>query len=207
MVINKILIANRGEIAVRIIRTVREMGIASVAVYSDADRDALHVRLADEAYRLGPAPPSQSYLDAEKLIECAKRSRADGIHPDYGFFAESAEFARSVIAAGITWIGPHPTAIDAMGDKLRARSVMRDAGVPVVPGGMEAIADVAAAREAAERYGLGFDYLEKFKKEVEAVTPADVQAMAKKYIDPKALTIVAVGAIDKDGKPLGKKEK
>ena len=154
MTIKKILIANRGEIAVRIIRTAREMGIASVAVYSDADRDALHVRLADEAYRLGPAPPSQSYLDTKKLIECAQRARADAMHPGYGFLAENAAFARSVTAAGLTWIGPNPSAIDAMGDKLRARSVMRKAGVPVVPGGMEAIPDVAAARQAAQRYGL-----------------------------------------------------
>ena len=154
MTIHKILIANRGEIAVRIIRTAREMGIATVAVYSDADRGALHVELADEAHPIGPAAPSQSYLDAEKLIECARRSQADAIHPGYGFLAENAAFARRVVEAGLTWIGPHPGAIDAMGDKLRARKAMERAGVPFVPGGTEPIADAAAAHAAAKRYGL-----------------------------------------------------
>jgi acetyl-CoA/propionyl-CoA carboxylase biotin carboxyl carrier protein len=151
---DKILIANRGEIAVRIIRTAREMGIATVAVYSEIDRDALHVRMAGEAYLAGPAAPSQSYLNIEKLLEIAKASGAQGIHPGYGFLAENANFARDVIAAGLTWIGPHPDAIDAMGDKVRARQAMVKAGVPVVPGGTEAIEDAAGARAAAERYGL-----------------------------------------------------
>jgi len=150
----KILIANRGEIAVRIIRSAKELGCATVAVYSDPDRDALHVTMADEAYHLGPAAPSQSYLDAAKLLDVATRSGADAIHPGYGFFAENAPFARQVIAAGITWIGPHPDAIDAMGDKVRARQAMIAAGVPVVPGGTEAIADADGARAAAQRYGL-----------------------------------------------------
>jgi len=150
----KILIANRGEIAVRIIRTAREMGIATVAVYSDADRAALHVELADESYAVGPAAPSRSYLDAEKLIECARRSGADAIHPGYGFLAENAGFARSVVAAGLVWIGPHADAIDAMGDKLRARRLMHDAGVPIVPGARDAVVDVRAARAAAKTYGL-----------------------------------------------------
>jgi acetyl-CoA/propionyl-CoA carboxylase biotin carboxyl carrier protein len=153
-VFSKILIANRGEIAMRIIRTAKELGIGTVAVYSEIDRDALHVRMADEAFLLGPAAPSQSYLNVEKLLEAAKRSRAEGIHPGYGFLAENAAFARAVIAAGLTWIGPHPDAIDAMGDKVRARQAMVKAGVPVVPGGTEPIADAAGAREAAERYGL-----------------------------------------------------
>jgi acetyl-CoA/propionyl-CoA carboxylase, biotin carboxylase, biotin carboxyl carrier protein len=152
--IRKILVANRGEIAVRIIRTAREMGIATVAVYSDADRHALAVQLADEAYRLGPAPPAQSYLDVDRLMECARESRADAIHPGYGFFAENGDFARRVVAEGLTWIGPQADAIDAMGDKLRARRAMQAALVPFVPGALEAVADVAAAREAAERYGL-----------------------------------------------------
>jgi acetyl-CoA/propionyl-CoA carboxylase biotin carboxyl carrier protein len=152
--LTKILIANRGEIAVRIIRTAREMGIGTVAVYSDADREALHVQLADEAHRIGPAPPAQSYLDAQKLIDCARRSHADAIHPGYGFFSENAGFARQVVAQGFIWIGPHPDAIDAMGDKLRARRAMQAAGVPFVPGGTDEIADVAAAREAARTYGL-----------------------------------------------------
>ncbi len=154
MTVSKILIANRGEIAVRVIRTAREMGIATVAVYSDADRGALHVTLADESYHLGPAAPSQSYLDGAKLIDCARRSGADAIHPGYGFLAENAAFARSVVAAGLTWIGPHADAIDAMGDKLRARTLMQQAGVPVVPGATEEVPDVAAALRAAETYGL-----------------------------------------------------
>ena len=150
----KILIANRGEIAVRIIRTAREMGLATVAVYSEPDRDGLHVRMADEAYLLGPAAPSQSYLNVDKLIEVAKRAGAQAVHPGYGFLAENAAFARRVQAEGLTWIGPHPDAIDAMGDKLRARQAMKKANVPFVPGGTEAILDVAGARAAAQAYGL-----------------------------------------------------
>jgi acetyl-CoA/propionyl-CoA carboxylase biotin carboxyl carrier protein len=153
-VFRRILIANRGEIAVRVIRTAREMGIESIAVYSDADRDALHVSLADEAHGIGPASPAQSYLNAEKLIAVALRSGAQAVHPGYGFLAENAEFARRVVDAGLVWIGPHADAIFTMGDKLRARNAMRAANVPSVPGGLEAIADVAAARAAAERYGL-----------------------------------------------------
>jgi acetyl-CoA/propionyl-CoA carboxylase, biotin carboxylase, biotin carboxyl carrier protein len=150
----KILVANRGEIAIRVMRSAKELGCATVAVYSDADRDALHVRYADEAYHLGPATPSHSYLNADKLLGVAQRAGADAIHPGYGFFAENAPFARRVIAAGITWIGPHPDAIDAMGDKIRARQAMVAAGVPVVPGGTDSIADGAAAHAAAEKYGL-----------------------------------------------------
>jgi len=150
----KILIANRGEIAVRIIRTAREMGIATVAVYSEPDRNASHVTMADEAYLLGPASPSLSYLNIEKLLEIAKRSGAEAIHPGYGFLAENAGFARDVIAAGLTWIGPHPDAIDAMGDKLRARQAMAKADVPFVPGGTAAIEDLAGALAAAKTYGL-----------------------------------------------------
>lgn len=130
------------------------MGIATVAVYSDADRDALHVRLADEAHRIGPAAPAQSYLDGERLIAVARESGAQAIHPGYGFLAENAAFAERVVAEGLTWIGPHAGAISAMGDKLRARQAMRAANVPAVPGGVEAIADVEAARAAAETYGL-----------------------------------------------------
>ena len=154
MPFDKILIANRGEIAVRVIRTAREMSIATVAVYSEPDRDAMHVRMADEAYLIGPAAPSQSYLDIDKLLDVAKRSGAQAIHPGYGFLAENAAFARRVIAAGLTWIGPHPDAIDAMGDKLRARVAMAKANVPFVPGGTEAIGDVAGAKAAAQAYGL-----------------------------------------------------
>jgi acetyl-CoA/propionyl-CoA carboxylase biotin carboxyl carrier protein len=150
----KILIANRGEIAVRVIRSAKELGCATVAIYSDVDRDARHVALADEAYHAGPAAPAQSYLNIERILEIVRRSGADAVHPGYGFFAENAGFARTLIAAGITWIGPHPDAIDAMGDKVRSRQAMVAAGVPVVPGGTTPLADAAAARAAAAEYGL-----------------------------------------------------
>ena len=150
----KLLIANRGEIAVRVIRTAREMGIATVAVYSEADRDGLHVRMADEAYLLGPAAPSQSYLNVDKLIEVAKRSGAEAIHPGYGFLAENSTFARRVVSEGLIWVGPHAAAIDAMGDKLRARQAMQKANVPFVPGGTSPIEDLEGAREAATAFGL-----------------------------------------------------
>jgi acetyl-CoA/propionyl-CoA carboxylase biotin carboxyl carrier protein len=150
----RILVANRGEIALRVMRSAKELGCATVAVYSESDRDALHVAYADEAYLLGPSAPSQSYLNADRVLEIAQRCDADAIHPGYGFFAENATFARRVVAAGLNWIGPHPDAIDAMGDKLRARAAMVAAGVPVVPGGTEAIADARDAAIAAEKYGL-----------------------------------------------------
>jgi acetyl-CoA/propionyl-CoA carboxylase biotin carboxyl carrier protein len=151
---DKLLIANRGEIAIRIIRTAREMGIATVAVYSEPDRNALHVAMADEAYLLGPASPSLSYLSIEKLLDVARRSGAQAIHPGYGFLAENAGFARAVVDAGLVWIGPHADAIDAMGDKLRARQAMVAANVPLVPGGTTPIDDVAGAIAAAQTYGL-----------------------------------------------------
>jgi acetyl-CoA/propionyl-CoA carboxylase biotin carboxyl carrier protein len=152
--LEKLLVANRGEIAVRVMRTAREMGLSTVGVYSEIDRDAMHVRLADEAYLLGPASPSQSYLNIERILEIASRCGARYIHPGYGFLAENAAFARAVSDAGFIWVGPHPDAIDAMGDKMRARQAMIAAGVPVVPGGTEEIRDVQAAKAAAKKFGL-----------------------------------------------------
>jgi acetyl/propionyl-CoA carboxylase alpha subunit len=133
-VFGKVMIANRGEIAVRVIRALKEMGLPSVAVYSDADREALHTRLADEAYHIGPTPALESYLDIEGLIEATKRSGAEAIHPGYGFLAESAPFAQAVTEAGLVWIGPHPGAIEAMGSKVASRRIMARAGVPITPG-------------------------------------------------------------------------
>src|ERR1700748_3240913 len=130
----KVLIANRGEISIRVARTLREMGIASVAVYSEIDRDAPHVREADEAFLLGPAIPAESYLNIAKIIEVAKEAGAEGIPPGSGFLAENADMARACDEAGITWIGPPPEAIEAMGSKTRAREIKAGAGGPVVPG-------------------------------------------------------------------------
>ena len=132
--IQKLLIANRGEIACRIIRTAREMGIATVAVYSDADAKALHVRSADEAVHIGPSPAAESYLLGEKIIAAAKQTGAEAIHPGYGFLSENAGFAQAVIDAGLIWVGPKPSSIDAMGLKDAAKKLMREAGVPVTPG-------------------------------------------------------------------------
>ena len=130
----RILIANRGEIAVRIARACRELDIESVAVYSDADRESLHVKYADHAYRIGPAPSTQSYLSIDRIIEVCKQSRAEAVHPGYGFLAENAAFAQRCKQEGIVFIGPSPKVIDQMGDKVKARQLMKAAGVPVVPG-------------------------------------------------------------------------
>jgi acetyl/propionyl-CoA carboxylase alpha subunit len=140
--LTKVLIANRGEIAVRILRGLREMGITGAAVYSDADRRALHVLQADEAYPIGPAPSRESYLKAEALVELAVRIGADGIHPGYGFLSENAAFARLCRDAGVTFIGPSPEAIAAMGSKVESRRLMMAAGVPVVPGGKDPLPDL-----------------------------------------------------------------
>ncbi|AKF08039.1 acetyl-CoA carboxylase biotin carboxylase subunit [Sandaracinus amylolyticus] len=130
----KVLVANRGEIAVRVMRTLREMGIASVAVYSDADRDALHVRVADEAVHIGPSPSRESYLLVDRIVDACKKTGAEAVHPGYGFLSEKAELPRALAAAGITFIGPDASAMDAMGYKTSARARMIEAGVPVVPG-------------------------------------------------------------------------
>jgi acetyl-CoA/propionyl-CoA carboxylase biotin carboxyl carrier protein len=152
-VFQKVLIANRGEIAIRVARTLKEMGITSVAVYSEIDRDAPHVREADEAFLIGPAVPAESYLNIAKIIETAKEAGAEGIHPGYGFLAENAEMARACDEAGITWIGPPREAIEAMGSKTKAREIMEQAGVPIVPGSTEVAKDLEAARKQAEEAG------------------------------------------------------
>lgn len=149
----KILVANRGEIALRVIRACRELGIAAVAVYSDADREALHVKAANEAYRVGPPPAAQSYLDVDRLMQVAASAKCDAVHPGYGFLAENAAFARRCTAEGLTFIGPSARAIDAMGDKIRARGAARKAKVPVVPGTLEPVRDAAAVRALGKKFG------------------------------------------------------
>ena len=151
--LDSVLVANRGEIARRVIRTARTMGIRAVAVYSDADADLPYVREADEAVHIGPSQPARSYLDAAALIEAARKTGAAAVHPGYGFLAENADFARRVIEAGLTWVGPGPGAIEQMGDKIRARNLMEQAGVPVSPGTREPVTDVNAAVTEAERIG------------------------------------------------------
>jgi len=152
-VIRKVLVLNRGEIAIRVCRTLREMGIASVAVYSEADRDAPHVFAADEGHLLGPAPAAQSYLNAERVLEVARRSGADAVHPGYGFLSESASFAERTIASGLIWIGPSPGAIRSLGDKLSARALAVRAGVPVLPGTETPTSDEKALQREADRIG------------------------------------------------------
>jgi acetyl-CoA carboxylase biotin carboxylase subunit len=155
----KVLVANRGEIAVRVMRTLKEMGISTVAVYSEADRQALHVRVADEAYYVGPAASNESYLVIDKILEVAKECGADAIHPGYGFLSENADFSRACQDTDITFIGPRPYAIEAMGEKTRARTLMEEAGVPLVPGTEDAIEDPEEALELAR--DMGFPVLAK----------------------------------------------
>ena len=149
----KVLVANRGEIAIRVFRSLRELGIESIAVYSEADRSALHVAAADEAYLVGPGAPAESYLNQERLLEVARRAGAQAVHPGYGFLAENATFARACAAAGLVWIGPPPEAIEAMGSKVAARDRMTTAGVPVIPGTTEPVESAAEVLRLGDELG------------------------------------------------------
>jgi len=149
----KVLVANRGEIAIRVFRTLRELGIGTVAVYSEADRGSLHAALADEAYLIGPGPPSESYLHQGRILDAARRAGAGAIHPGYGFLAENASFARAVADGGLAWIGPPPEAIELMGSKVTARELMERAGVPIIPGTTEPVETVEEVVKLGEEYG------------------------------------------------------
>ena len=149
----KVLVANRGEIAIRIFRTLRELGIVPVAVYSEADRNAVHVSFADEAFLVGPGPAAESYLNQKRILEAAQRSGAEAIHPGYGFLAENAAFARACAQAGLVWIGPPPEAMELMGSKVAARETMRAAGVPIIPGTTEPVQSAEEARGLGDELG------------------------------------------------------
>ncbi len=151
--ISSLLVANRGEIAVRVIRTAKEMGIRTVAVYSELDRDALHVEIADEAWNIGPAPAAQSYLNMDRIIDVARESQSEAIHPGYGFLAENGTFAQRVLDAGIVWVGPSPEAIRIMGDKISSRQAADAAGAPTVPGTMEALTTADEIKTIAAEFG------------------------------------------------------
>ena len=152
--LQKVLVANRGEIAVRVIRACKDAGIGSVAVYADPDRDAIFVRMADEAHSLGGATPAESYLDIEKIIAVAQKTGADSVHPGYGFLAENADFAQAVMDAGLTWIGPPPAAIEALGDKAKAKHIADSANAPLAPGTKDPVADADEVVEFAKANGL-----------------------------------------------------
>ena len=154
----KVLIANRGEIACRIIRTCQRLGIKTVAIYSTVDQEALHVKLADEAILVGEAPPHDSYLNMAKILDAAKTSGSQAIHPGYGFLSENAEFARLCEETGVSFVGPTPEVMESMGDKLRSRKLARKAGLPILPGTDEAVANENAAAKAWE---LGFPLMVK----------------------------------------------
>ena len=193
----KILVANRGEIALRVMRTCRELGIATVAVYSDADRNALHVRYADEAYPIGPSAPRDSYLRADTLVDAARRSGADAVHPGYGFLAENEAFAAAVRDAGLTFIGPAPEAIALMGNKTAARTAARRAGVPVVPGMEEPLAPAVSDAELA-RFAADFGY----PLLVKAVTGGGGKGM-RTVTDPAELVSAVASARSEAGTAFG----
>jgi len=196
-VFKKLLVANRGEIALRVVRACRELGITAVAVYSEADRNSLHVRHADEAYLIGPALASESYLNGRRIIEVAKKAGAEAVHPGYGFLAENADFAQACLDAGVTFVGPTPESIRLMGDKVQARRVMRDAGLPVVPGTDELTSN-HSAEEAAT--GIGYPILIKATaggggKGIRAVYRAEELPMALEAASQEAASAFGHGAL------------
>lgn len=218
--IKKIVVANRGEIALRIMRTAREMGIATVAVYSDADRHALHVRFADEAYYIGPSPSSESYLRGDKIVQIALKSGADAIHPGYGFLSENAGFARHVQESGLIFIGPSPASIEVMGNKLAAKKAVSDYGIPMVPGTEGAISDTEEGKKIALEIGYPIlikasaggggkgmrvvqnekEFDEQMKRAVSEATSSfgDGSVFIEKYIiSPKHIEVQILG--DQDG--------